>query len=1161
MHLYRLKLITIFSFVLILLNYNQALALEPGTLLYRTSSNGQMYGYSSDELIKESHGIINGIYPGHVGIYVGKENGTHYVVEALSTGVVKVPAHYFINEALGEKFVAAKIPIKASPWQRAKAVAIAKYLARADLAYDFNFSSQKGPWSGDWTCVGLVEKIYESANANNPERLSSLEYDPRYYAVDITPDGFDNISVYNEAGDVFSKQVEFSKIARRKNTILPAPEILGFNAGKEYNANRYIFLPYTQAIQTSLKSVPVDIELSSYFKDSEVRGKVNNIGLILKWSLINNPKSALKNTGHALASIFSKDKSEDIVILSEIAKEAEPQAIKYVSGELLVEDNPLMREEEEDYKKLDQEVINNTVEYQPIAVKDSVPDNHLNDIFSQVRPGLEFLNDKAYQGSETLTDDRVEEEKLSEKNDLSQVAGSIDHKEEPEIKTIDNFAVNAEGLEEQGSQHNTSEDSNLALWSTIAETLSQNNQANIEASYEEAELSNEEAPLTLLISRIHTDGLDDWIEIWNYGEEDIDLAAREIRLEKARTAYNPAIIIRFNSDTDAVFPGGTIIRAGGAYRIVREKASSDLLAAAHAIALRPSFTFGDNAYTIYLASGPVSSPDDEDIIDILGYGDAMYFEGSGPAPALESGYLLRRKADASTELSDILKGGFQFNWPPIYDSNDNARDFLLWPLGGELIIDEDDDEDDEIVNNDDEDFDEDFDDEKQNDLNDEDLEDDEVANEDDDENDSSEAFTLLPGFDQDDIFRLWSFSECEGSSTADMISKQAENRLETTEFWEIGRWGCGQRLPYNFEGIWQGELSPILSGENFSLLFSYKGEDKYAHPYFLLHNSEDDVGLKVNLLSSKIEFNGFPGLSGRHNQDTGMDNTWRQVALVWDTANSYWALYLDGEEKFFKNFNGLAPGFDILQLGAIAGHVIVDDIALWQKALSSEEIAEIWSSNQPLNPQVSRIAVPETVLKHAWNFDEVSGSSAHDSVSGLVWELPDGSIVYDGLSGRALNYPRHDSPYELVIPNLAKNNFSFSWWQQNNMELPYSGRLHLRLKANDEFLAEFTVDNSRQRLNTGGWDYIWGEGNEVIVNDNLWHHFALVYDDYHYRWQFFVDGELKLTDYRLPIKSQFLNKLILRSSVFNYKLDNFKIWQGALSPAEVLAEYNAERVD
>ena len=64
-------------------------------------------------------------------------------------------------------------------------------------------------------------------------------------------------------------------------------------------------------------------------------------------------------------------------------------------------------------------------------------------------------------------------------------------------------------------------------------------------------------------------------------------------------------------------------------------------------------------------------------------------------------------------------------------------------------------------------------------------------------------------------------------------------------------------------------------------------------------------------------------------------------------------MYFDGEEAFLQNFSGLVSGFDTLELGAVSGTVLADDIAVWQRAISPEEIALIYNSGQPLNPQKS----------------------------------------------------------------------------------------------------------------------------------------------------------------------------------------------------------------
>ncbi|MHB8904281.1 MAG: YiiX/YebB-like N1pC/P60 family cysteine hydrolase, partial [Patescibacteria group bacterium] len=269
-------------------------AMPPGTLLYRTSNDGKMFGYSADPLLGIEKGIAKHINSGHVAIYIGKEDGVDYIVEALGGGIVKTPAQYFINSAQGEKFLGAKIPRGLNAIQQAKVVDLAKNLALKNLAYDFDFKKQKGPDSGEWTCVGLTEKLYESADISNPNNLGALEYDQNYYAINITPDGYDNTNIVNSEGDCFSENYEFSKIARRTNMIIPAPELVGYDAGLEYQGDRYIFLPYTQFLQESLIDVLVDINLATSFNDEAIRGKTSSSKIALRWSLINNPVSSLK---------------------------------------------------------------------------------------------------------------------------------------------------------------------------------------------------------------------------------------------------------------------------------------------------------------------------------------------------------------------------------------------------------------------------------------------------------------------------------------------------------------------------------------------------------------------------------------------------------------------------------------------------------------------------------------------------------------------------------------------------------------------------------------------------------------------------------------------------------------------------------------------------
>ena len=86
-------------------------AMPLGTLLYRTSWRNNAYGYTSKDLfVIGQKGLITDIYSGHVGIYIGHENGVDYVAEALPSGLVKTQAKYFLNTRAGEKLIGAKIP-------------------------------------------------------------------------------------------------------------------------------------------------------------------------------------------------------------------------------------------------------------------------------------------------------------------------------------------------------------------------------------------------------------------------------------------------------------------------------------------------------------------------------------------------------------------------------------------------------------------------------------------------------------------------------------------------------------------------------------------------------------------------------------------------------------------------------------------------------------------------------------------------------------------------------------------------------------------------------------------------------------------------------------------------------------------------------------------
>ncbi|HTX86583.1 MAG TPA: lamin tail domain-containing protein [Candidatus Nanoarchaeia archaeon] len=324
-NLLSLLLIMILSGVFLALN--SVYAMPVGTLLYRTSRDGEMFGYNTDQLfqlldISLDKGIETmKINCGHVGMYAGKINGQDMVLEAINNGVQLTPAKYFIDTREGEKFVGARIPKVINSDEMKKINLIASAMGNLGLKYDWGFSDQKGPESGQWICVGLTEKIYESLTPllTNEKIISDnvlrkLIYDPSKYAINITPDGFDNTSVYDKStGDCLATKKEFSKIARRDWE--PA-----YVLGKITDQGRYFFLPYTQFIQPTLQDVKVDIPLASDFDAEKIRGKqpIDKIILVaITNTVIKKPVETAANiylalVANTLSAIFPLP-PEDIV--------------------------------------------------------------------------------------------------------------------------------------------------------------------------------------------------------------------------------------------------------------------------------------------------------------------------------------------------------------------------------------------------------------------------------------------------------------------------------------------------------------------------------------------------------------------------------------------------------------------------------------------------------------------------------------------------------------------------------------------------------------------------------------------------------------------------------------------------------------------------------
>jgi hypothetical protein len=256
------KTVAILILVSFVLASSNVLALQRGAILYHTSKGDNIYG-RTDALelpcstIQMAHREMKS---GHVGLYIGNER----IIHAVAPTVEETASENFIPQSdldEGCRYLGAKVPLDFDnpavwPEERVDQLIL---LAREQVGalYDIQFRHQKGPYDDGFTCVGLVEYLYE-----HPE-----------VGYNITPEGYypgvgagkTYTQTYNcewtwwddwEGENTFAEEVEFSRFRH------PLVELLSADVGMVHEGGRYMFFPYTQYIQTTTVAVETDVPVS-----------------------------------------------------------------------------------------------------------------------------------------------------------------------------------------------------------------------------------------------------------------------------------------------------------------------------------------------------------------------------------------------------------------------------------------------------------------------------------------------------------------------------------------------------------------------------------------------------------------------------------------------------------------------------------------------------------------------------------------------------------------------------------------------------------------------------------------------------------------------------------------------------------------------------------
>jgi hypothetical protein len=234
---------------------SEALSLPRGAILYHTSKGDTIYGRDAAlelpcSTIQLAHREMKS---GHVGLYIGNQ----LIIHAVFPTVEETASANFIPQSdldEGCRYLGAKVPVNFNAWP-VEQVDQLILLAREQLGahYDVQFRHQKGPYADGFTCVGLVEYLYEQVGYNiTPEGYYAGGAGGRTYTQ--TYDCEATFWMDWPGDNAFAEQAEFSSFEH------PLADAL--NVGMIHEGGRYMFFPYTQYLQATTVAVETDVPVS-----------------------------------------------------------------------------------------------------------------------------------------------------------------------------------------------------------------------------------------------------------------------------------------------------------------------------------------------------------------------------------------------------------------------------------------------------------------------------------------------------------------------------------------------------------------------------------------------------------------------------------------------------------------------------------------------------------------------------------------------------------------------------------------------------------------------------------------------------------------------------------------------------------------------------------
>lgn len=358
-------------------------------------------------------------------------------------------------------------------------------------------------------------------------------------------------------------------------------------------------------------------------------------------------------------------------------------------------------------------------------------------------------------------------------------------------------------------------------------------------------------------------------------------------------------------------------------------------------------------------------------------------------------------------------------------------------------------------------------------------------------------------------------------------------------------------------------------------------------------NGSEGWGLFVES-GGTVSVGGFGG-SCLQTTDTISDATWTHIVGVTDGASS--AVYLNGKISVSGTVDVVASNRDMI-IGATRNLLdngyrnyfngTIDDVTIFNSALTADQIRQLYNQGSTTvlgalsdtslisggtvasNSASAAFCVPGSPDScngpvGVWNFDENSGTTAYDSISGISATRYSGSPKWTGgKHGSGLNFQSGDSyrrntPWN---PLEGKSAMSISLWVKPDFP-ETDANIHYFVTNGNQWAIHFIlpgVSDYRFRVykTGGGSSYVDTLGISNIRGK--WVHIVGTYDEATGKQEIYLNGILNNTTSAVTgtvvTSTAYLEFGNGGSSPTDAVLDRLLVFDYALTPAQIAWEYN-----